>query len=81
MSKAGLIALIGFSSAVMPFIGIPNVAKVVLFVAFGLSTMVLGLLVREERRWLLRALKGDHRSDAYTENGAREYNDAVKKTG
>jgi hypothetical protein len=73
MSKAGLIVLLGFVVVVLPFLGIPTVAKaVVLFVA-GLLVMVLGFLVREERRLLMRALSGDHSTDAYTENSAKGY--------
>lgn len=73
MSKAGLIALLGALIALMPFLGIPTGAKVTLTVAFGVVVLALGFLVREERRWLLRALSGDHQTDAYTENGAQGY--------
>lgn len=73
MSKAGLIALLGGLLALMPFIGIPSAAKVGLTVLFGGVVLILGFLVREERRWLMRALSGDHQTDAYTENGAHGY--------
>lgn len=73
MSKGGLITILGFALAVLPFLGIPLVVKTGLAVVFGLLVMALGFLVREERRWLMRALSGDHEADAYTENGAREY--------
>lgn len=77
MSKGGLITLLGFALALLPFLGIPLVVKTGVAVVFGIAVMVLGFLVREERKWLLRALRGDTEADAYTENGAREY---AKKT-
>ena len=73
MSKAGIITFLGFLSALLPFLGIPSVFKSILFVVFGLLIMGLGFLVREERRWLMRAIKGDHKKDAYTENGTQQY--------
>lgn len=80
MSKAGLIALIGFLSALLPFLGIPILAKTVLAAVFGVLVMALGFLVREERRWLLRALSGDHQTDAYTENGTKGYAAQISET-
>lgn len=73
MSKGGLITVLGFVLAVLPFLGIPFVVKTALAVVAGIMVMALGFLVREERRWLMRAVRGDHEADAYTENGAREY--------
>lgn len=73
MSKAGIIVLLGLLTAFMPFIGIPLAVKTPLTIALGLLTLVLGFLVREERRWLLRALRGDRQPDAYTESGAEQY--------
>lgn len=73
MSKGGLITILGFFLALLPFLGIPVAAKTILAVVFGVTVMVLGVLVREERRWLMRALSGDTQADAYTENSAREY--------
>lgn len=73
MSKAGLIAFLGLFSALMPFLGIPTTAKTTLTVVFGLLILALGFLVREEKKWIIRALKGDHKTDAYTENGANAY--------
>jgi len=81
MSKAGLIALLGLLSAALPFIGIPMSVKTALAVVFGLLILGLGFLVREERRWLLRAFQGDRQTDAYTENGAHEYGESISKTG
>ena len=69
MSKAGLIALLGFLSAVLPFLGIPSTFKTWAAVAFGVLIVLLGFLVREEKKWIIRALNGDHQKDAYTENG------------
>lgn len=70
MSKAAAIIVLGFFTAFLPFTGFPGVVKIVLAVLFGLSIMALGFLVRQERIWLLRALTGEHKTDAYTENGA-----------
>lgn len=70
MSKAAAIVILGFFTAFLPFTGFPGVVKIVLAVLFGLSVMALGFLVRQERIWLLRALSGEHKTDAYTENGA-----------
>lgn len=89
MSKAGLISLLGFLSALLPFVGIPLGVKTVLAVVFGVLILALGFLVREERRWLLRARNGDHQTDAYTENGlmandapsdAQGYGQNIRKT-
>jgi len=79
MSKAGLISLIGLLSIFLPFIGIPMGAKTILAVVFGVLILILGFLVREERRWLVRALKGDHQTDAYTENGAHAYGQSINE--
>ena len=69
MSKVGLIAFLGLLLAFMPFLGLPLVVKTPLTVLFGIMILVLGFLVREERRWLLRALRGEHETDAYSESG------------
>lgn len=69
--------MLGFVSAFLPFVGIPNTLKATLAVVFGLLVVALGFLVREERRWLLRAIKGDHQTDAYTENGAQGYGQKI----
>lgn len=68
MSKGGLVTLLGFVLALLPFLGIPLAVKTALAVVSGVVIMALGVLVREERRWLMRALSGDHQADAYTEN-------------
>lgn len=70
MSKAAAIIILGFLAAFLPFVGIPSGVKIILAVLFGLSIMALGFLVRQERIWLLRALSGEHKTDAYTESGA-----------
>ena len=69
MSKAATIVVLGFLAAFMPFTGFPGIVKTILAVLFGLLIMALGFLVRQERIWLLRALSGEHKTDAYTENG------------
>ena len=68
MSKGGLITLLGFLLAIMPFLGVPSTFKIICAVVFGIMIMALGFLVREERKWLMRALSGDHQADAYTES-------------
>ena len=68
MSKAGLISLFGIILALLPFFGISSAVKMSLFVILGMAIAGLGFLVREERRWLLRALSGEHKTDAYTES-------------
>ena len=70
--------LLGLIAVALPFIGIPAAAKTVLLIVVGVATMILGLLVREERRLLIRALSGDT-TDAYTENGSTHYAEAVEK--
>ncbi len=80
MSKTGLIILFGLLLAILPFIGISFAVKTALAVVLGLSVLVLGFLVRQERRWLLRALEGDHHTDAYTENGEQGYGQKVSET-
>lgn len=54
----------------MPFTGFPTETKILFAVLFGVCIIVFGFLVRQERLWLLRALGGEHKTDAYTENGA-----------
>ncbi len=70
MSKASAIVVLGFLTAFLPYTGFPGVVKTTLAVLFGLSIMALGFLARQERRWLFRAISGEHKTDAYTENGA-----------
>jgi hypothetical protein len=68
MSKGTIIILIGLFTAFLPFTGFPTNIKTVLAILFGLSIMALGFLAREERGWLVRAIKGGHSTDSYTEN-------------
>ncbi|MBI3573491.1 hypothetical protein HY090_00380 [Candidatus Kaiserbacteria bacterium] len=69
MSKAAVVIILGFLTAFLPFTGFPTSAKTVFAIIFGLATMAFGFLVRQERSWLLRALSGEHKTDAYAENG------------
>lgn len=55
MSKGSLIIVFGLLTAFLPFTGFPTGTKTVLAIIFGLATMALGFLVRQERIWLLRA--------------------------
>ena len=70
MSKGGVIILLGFLSAFLPFTGFPTGTKILFAVLFGILIMVFGFLARQERLWLLRTLSGEHKTDAYAENGA-----------
>ena len=70
MSKGSSILVLGALLAFLPFTGFPTGFKIICAVLLGLTVSVLGFLVREERRWLVRALAGEHKTDAYTENGA-----------
>jgi len=70
MSKGALILILGLLTAFLPFTGFPSNVKVFVAVVSGILLMGLGFLVRQERLWLLRALSGGRKTDAYTENGA-----------
>ncbi len=80
MSKAAAIIILGFLSAFLPFTGFPGVVKIVLAVFIGLAIMALGFLVRQERIWLMRALSGEHKTDAYTESGASYAPNEISKS-
>ncbi len=69
MSKGSTILVLGLLLAFLPFTGFPNAIKMTFAVIFGVIVMILGFLVRQERLWLMRALSGEHKTDAYTENG------------
>ena len=69
MSKGSTILVLGFLLAFLPFTGFPNAIKLTFTVLFGVIVMTLGFLVRQERLWLMRAISGEHKTDAYTENG------------
>ncbi len=69
MSKGSTILVLGLLLAFLPFTGFPNVIKMTFAVLFGVIVMGLGFLVRQERLWLMRAISGEHKTDAYTENG------------
>ncbi len=68
MSKGSTILLLGLLVAFLPFTGFSTIIKIILAVLFGFTLMVLGFLVRQERLWLLRAMSGERKTDAYTEN-------------
>ncbi len=56
--------------ALIPIDGLPDRLSTFLTVGIGFSIVILGLLMRVERLWLLRAQRGEHKTDAYAENGA-----------
>lgn len=72
MSKAVIITIIGFLIATTPINGLPTVFNTWLIVGGGIAVVILGLLMRVERLWLLRALSGGHKTDAYAENTAQK---------
>ena len=53
-----------------PFIAIPRIWKDYLFIACGLSVVVLSLIIRRELNKVVRALHGAHerKSDTYVES-------------
>lgn len=61
--------ILGFCAAFLPFTGFPGGIKMFLGALLGLLIMGIGFLIRQERIWLLRALKGEHKTDAYAEHG------------
>lgn len=70
MSKAVIVAILGIIVAFIPIDGLPDRVSTIITVLAGVSIAVLGILMRFERLWLIRARLGGHTTDAYTENGA-----------
>lgn len=70
MSKAVIVIVLGIIVALIPIDGLPDRVSTILTVLAGVSTAVLGVLLRYERLWLVRAQRGGHTTDAYAENGA-----------
>ena len=70
MSKAVIVILLGLLVAFIPIDGLPDRVSTILTVLAGFAIAVLGILMRFERLWLIRARMGGHTTDAYTENGA-----------
>ena len=66
MSKGSAILILGFVYGVLPFVGIPTMAKTVIAVILGVLLMGLGFLVREEHRLL---------SGRNTDSGGRDAHD------
>ena len=71
MSKGAIIVVIGILVAFLPFTGFPTGVKTVLAIILGLGVAGVGFLVRQERIWLLRLLKGQHSTNAYSENAPK----------
>lgn len=69
MSKAVIVLVLGVLVALIPFDGLPERVSTLLTVLLGAAIAVLGLLMRFERLWLIRSMRGGHRTDAYSENG------------
>lgn len=71
MSKAVIVTIIGVIVALLPYLGFPSFFIKLVTTLAGIAIIVLGLLMRVERLWMLRALSGGHKTDAYAENGAQ----------
>ena len=71
MSKAVIVIVIGIILVLLPYMGVPSAIKTFVIVGTGTLLVLLGLLMRVERLWLLRALHGGHANDAYAESGTR----------
>lgn len=70
MSKAVIVIVLGVIVALIPIDGLPDRVSTILTVLAGVAIAVLGVLLRYERLWLIRARMGGHTTDAYAENGA-----------
>lgn len=70
MSKALIVTILGLVVAFIPIDGLPDVLSSALTVIAGVTIAVLGILMRFERLWLIRAKSGGHATDAYAENAA-----------
>lgn len=70
MSKALIVTILGILVAFIPIDGLPDFVSSALTVLAGVSIAVLGVLMRFERLWLIRAKSGGHATDAYAENAA-----------
>ena len=71
MSKASIVTILGILVALIPIDGLPDSVSTGLTVLLGFGIAILGLLMRVERLWLIRAGRGEHRTDAYAENGTK----------
>jgi hypothetical protein len=76
VSKATIVTILGILVALIPIDGLPDRLSTFLTIAIGFSIVILGLLMRIERLWLLRAQRGEHKTDAYAENGAPQKNES-----
>lgn len=70
MSKAVIVSILGVIVAFIPIDGLPDSISSALTVIAGVSIALLGVLMRFERLWLIRARRGGHATDAYAENAA-----------
>ena len=72
MSKAVLVVVLGFLVALLPFDGLPDTVTTTLTVLLGFVIAGLGVLMRFERLWLIRSMRGGHKTDAYAESGMKD---------
>ncbi len=71
MSKASIVIILGAILLITTVVGgLPSNFMWWLTVCSAAVVVVLGILLRIERQWLLRALSGGHKTDAYEESGA-----------
>jgi hypothetical protein len=69
VSKASIVTLLGIIVVLIPIDGLPDRISTALIILCGALITVLGLLMRVERLWLIRAQRGEHKTDAFQENG------------
>lgn len=68
MSKAVLTVILGIIIVLIPIDGLPDRVSTGLTVLAGFAVIILGVLMRFERLWLIRARDGGHKTDAYAES-------------
>ena len=70
MSKAVVVVILGACIVLLNLLyGFPVVLVKWVTILAGLALVVLGLLMRVERLWLLRQIAGGHTTDTYAEKG------------
>lgn len=71
MSKAVIVTVVGALIVFFNLLyGFPSAYVRWFTILAGVAIVVLGLLMRVERLWMIRALAGGHKTDAYAENAA-----------
>ena len=76
MSKAVLVTILSACIVLINVLyGFPSALVKWVTILAGLVIVILGLLMRVERLWLLRQIAGGHTTDTYAENGAQKTTD------